>query len=85
MSQVLGILGNQVVIGPYYAGDGVHLATITDSTRQDLIERDVIVFESIDHINAYLYGVSIEDWNNRIANSQMPEPAITDTDSKLPF
>jgi len=87
-ANIIGIVDNTMYLAPFFGGDHDHSVIITDYVKKDLIERGVSVFPNYTHIEAYLYGMSYEEfvaqqiiWDN-IANSKNEEDAIT---PDLPF
>ena len=71
-TEIIGIVGNILYLAPFYAGDHVHSTYMTDSTKEDFIERGVIEYPSYDYIEAILHGFSnyeeyliqLESWKN---------------------
>lgn len=62
MKGLIGIIGNTLYIEPFYGGDHAHEATISDYVKNDLIERGVPVFPNYDYIEAFLYGMTYEEY-----------------------
>lgn len=62
MKGLIGIIGNTLYIEPFYGGDHEHTATLSDYVKNDLIERGVPVFPNYDYIEAFLYGMTYEEY-----------------------
>lgn len=82
-TEIIGIVDNLLYLAPFYAGDHIHSTYMTDSTKEDLIERGVIEYPSFTYIEAILHGFSnnyegyliqLESWKN----SQLAEEVIGD-------
>lgn len=62
MNGLIGIIGNTLYIKPFYAGDHAHQATLSDWVKDDLIDRGVPVLPDYDHIEAFLYEMTYEEF-----------------------
>lgn len=51
---IIGLIDNTLYLHPFYAGDHIHQATVSDTVKSDLIERDVRVFTSYREIEEYV-------------------------------
>ena len=51
-TEIIGIVGNILYLAPFYAGDQVHSTYMTDSTKEDLIERGVIEYPSYTYLES---------------------------------
>jgi hypothetical protein len=52
-TRIIGIVGNTLYIDGLYAGDHFHNSIISNSTKSDLIDRDVREFSSYKELDAY--------------------------------
>jgi hypothetical protein len=85
-TDLLGIVGNTLVIGPFYGGDSEHQVTINQSTKDDLIERGVPEYSDYSYIMAILYSVSHEEYMSWKSEPLLEEtPIDCSTDNGLPF
>lgn len=86
-ADLLGIVGNTLVIAPFYGGDNEHRVLIThQSDKDDLIERGVPEYPDYSYIMAILYEVSHEEymtWNSEPSVEETPTDCSTD--NGLPF
>jgi len=92
MNGLLGIIGNTLYIEPFYGGDHEHTATISDSVKDDLIERGVPVFPDYEHIEALLYGMTHEEfvkqkivWAEHEAERKAKAETEAQDSGELPF
>lgn len=53
---ILGIVGNTMYLEPFYGGDHIHEFTITDSQKEELLERGVQEYSSYQEIEDQLTG-----------------------------
>lgn len=42
----IGIVNNTLFIAPFYAGDHIHEATITECTKSDFIAQGIVEFDN---------------------------------------
>jgi hypothetical protein len=61
-TEILGIVGNNMYLAPFYGGDHDHIFTITDYQKKDLLERGIQEFSSYDYIEAKLYDMTYEEY-----------------------
>ena len=53
---IIGLIDNTLYLHPFYGGDHIHQATVSDTVKSDLIERHVRVFTSYEEIEEHVYG-----------------------------
>lgn len=86
---LIGIIGNTLYIAPMYGGDNEHTAIVSKSEKTDLIERGVKELPNRDHVDAYLYGKTYEEFLEMLENWKLNEVKHADmhieTDDDLPF
>ncbi len=61
-TEILGIVGNNMYLAPFYGGDNDHRFPITKEQKENLLEVGVKEYPSYDYIDAILHNMSYEEY-----------------------
>ncbi len=79
-TEILGIVGNVLFLGPLCAGNNINEISITNQEKSDLLEAGVTEYSSQDFIIAALYNMSYEEYTEMLAITY-----CIDNTGELPF